>query len=347
MGLSPFMIRRLFSCVWSIGIAAGIALAVLSSAARHDPSGAETASYPQPQSKVIFEVPHTDFIVVFDFETHRIVRRIDLRAEPPPPGEGYLESPAGPPGSGGRYMYWIGHNGNDLSVIDTTDYRVVGRIPLKEKGPGSVTVARDGKTLYIPHYQAKALTIFDLKEKKQRVIPLPGYPGDIAIAPRGTLLVTSRDSNQLLAVDEATGEIRAIDVGRNPVGVAVTPDGSQAYVSHDTEATVEVIDLAAVPFHVARRIKVKAAGGSAVTAGPDGKYVYVAHCCANSSVTVISVETMSVTCELYLAPEGLDPARILFSPGGDEAFVLNSGSMNISSFRPPCGKPVTENLFDR
>jgi len=207
-------------------------------------------------------------------------------------------------------------------------------------------VARDGKTLYIPHYQAKALTIFDLKEKKQRVIPLPGYPGDIAIALRGTLLVTSRDWNQLLAVNEATGKIRTVEVGRNPVGVAVTPDGSQAYVSHDTEATVVVIDLTKRPFRIAKRIKVKGTGGSAVGAGPAGKYVYVAHCCANSSLTVISVETMSVMCELPLAPEGMDPVRIFFSPGGDEAFILNSGSMNISVFRPPCGEPVTQNLLE-
>ncbi len=321
----------------------GITLAVLSLAGRPNPIGAETASSPRPPSKIFIEVPHTDSIAVFDFEARRVIRRIDLGSDPKPPEDGAREAPIAP---GGRYVYWIRHDGNDLSVIDTTNYQVVGRIPLREKGPGSVTVARDGQTLYIPHYQAKALTIFDLKEKKQRVIPLPGFPGDIAIAPRGTLLVTSRDSNQLLAVDEVTGKIRAVEVGRNPVGVAVTPDGSQAYVSHDTEAVVEVIDLTAIPFHIAKRIKVKGTGGSAVAAGPDGKYIYVAHCCANSSLTVISIETMSVTCELSLAPKGLDPSRIVFSPGGDEAFVLNSGSMNISSFRPPCGEPVTENLFD-
>ena len=336
------MIRRVFSSVWAIGIPTAIAL--FSLAARPDSSGAETASSAQPSSMIIFEVPHSDSIAVFDFKTRRVIRRIDLGSEPHSPEIGGPESPAL---TERHYVYWIRHSGNDLSVIDTTDYRVVGRIPLKEKGPGNVTVSRDGKTLYIPHYQAKALTIFDLKEKRQRVIPLPGYPGDIAIAPGGTLLVTSRDSNQLLAVDEATGAVRAVDVGRNPVGVAVTPDGSRAFVSHDTEAAVEAIDLRAVPFHVAKSIKVNGAGGSAVAAGPDGKYVYVAHCCANSSLTVIAVESMSVTCELFLAPEGLDPVRIVFSPGGDEAFVLNSGSMNISSFRPPCGKPVAENLFDR
>ncbi|MBI3811835.1 MAG: YncE family protein [Nitrospirae bacterium] len=333
-------------CFLTNGIPAGIALAILSLAARPSPSVAETASSPRPPSKILFEVPNTDSIAVFDFETRRVIRRIDLGSEPAPPDEGAREAPAGPSGFGGRYVYWIRHNGNELSVIDTTDYRVVGRIPLREKGPGSVTVARDGQTLYIPHYQAKVLTTFDLKEKKQRVIPLPGFPGDIAIAPRGTLLVTSRDSNQLFAVDEATGRIRAFEVGRNPVGVAVTPDGSQAYVSHDTEAVVVAIDLTADPYRIAKRIKVEGTGGSAVAAEPDGKYVYVAHCCANSSLTVISVETMSVTCELSLAPKGLDPARIVFSPGGDEALVLNSRSMNISSFRPPCGKPVTENLFD-
>jgi DNA-binding beta-propeller fold protein YncE len=338
------MIPRLLSRIWSNGIPVGIALALLSSAAWTHPSGAETSSSPPPPSTVFLEIPHTDSIAVFDFKTRQVIRRIDLGSEPLPPEEGPRETPAGP---GGRYVYWIRHKGNDLTVIDTTDYRVVGRIPLREKGPGNVTVARDGKTLYIPHYQAKALTIFDLKEKKQRVIPLPGYPGDIAIAPRGTLLITSRDSNQLLAVDETTGKISAVDVGRNPVGVAVTPDGSQAFVSHDTEATVDVIDLTTVPFHIAMRIKVKEAGGSAVAVGPDGKYVYVAHCCANSALTVISVESMSVTCELALAPEGLDPVRIVFSPGGDEAFVLNSGSMNLSTFRPPCGKPVAGNLFDR
>jgi DNA-binding beta-propeller fold protein YncE len=337
------MNRCFFPCFWINAATGGVALAILFVAALPHASGADAGSPPRSPSKILFEIPHTDSIGVFDFETRRVIRRIDLGSKLPPPEAGARETPAAPVG---RYVYWIRHEGHDLSVIDTIDYKVVGRIPLKVKGPGNVTVARDGQTLYIPHYQAKALTIFDLKEKKQRVIPLPGFPGDIAIAPRGTLLVTSRDWNQLLAVDEATGHIRAIEVGRNPVGVAVTPDGSQAYVSHDTEAIVEAIDLTGVPFRIAKRITVKAAGGSAVAAGPDGKYVYVAHCCANSSLTVISIETMSVMCELSLAPEGLDPVRVLFSPGGDEAFVLNSGSMNISTFRPPCGQPVTENLLD-
>ena len=66
----------------------------------------------------------------------------------------------------------------------------------------------------------------------------------------------------------------------------------------------------------------------------------------DGGVDLISIETMSVKCELSLAPKGLDPVRIVFFPGGDEAMVINSGSNNISLFRPPCGEPVTENLFD-
>jgi DNA-binding beta-propeller fold protein YncE len=327
---------------WMNGVAIPAAMAVL--ALLVQTAGSQPAPSPKRSSKIFIEIPRTESVAVFDFETRRIIKRIDLGSEVESPGG---EGPESAGASSGRYVYWPRHTGNDISVIDTSDYRVVGRIPLKEKGPGNVTVAPDGHALYIPHYQARALTIFDIKEKKQRVIPLDGFPGDIAVAPRGTLLVTSRDSNQLLAVEEATGRIRAVDVGRNPVGVAVTKDGSLAFVSHDTEATVSVINLTKLPLTVAKNIKVGATGGSAVVAGPDGKTVYVAHCCENSSLTVISVDKLSVMCELSLAPKGLDPARIVFSPGGGEAFVINSGSMNVSFFRPPCGEPVAENLFDQ
>jgi DNA-binding beta-propeller fold protein YncE len=307
-------------------------------------SASQSPTSPQPPSKIFIEIPRTDSIAVFDFETRRILKRIDLgAASEAPEGPGPDASAA----SKGRYVYWPRHNGTDIAVIDTTDYRVVGRIPLKEKGPGNVTVAPDGHALYIPHYQARALTIFNIPDRTQRVIPLDGFPGDVAVAPRGILLVTSRDSNQLLAVEEATGKVRAVSVGRTPVGVAVTRDGTLAFVSHDTEATVSVIDLSKSPLTVAKNIKVRATGGSAVVAGPDGKTVYVAHCCENSALSVISTDTLSVRCDLSLAPGGLDPARIVFSPGGDEAFVINSGSMNVSFFRPPCGKPVAENLFDQ
>ena len=321
----------------------GIALVVLALLAQAIPSRAETTSPPQSRAKAFFEIPGTDSIAVFEFESRRIIKRIPLDSAVQS-RKGKLRGKATSPD--GRYIYWTRHDADDLSVIDVVRYEVVERIPLNEKGPGRVTVAPDGHALYIPHYQAKALTIFDLKEKKQRVIPLNGFPGNIAVTPLGTILVTSRDSNELLAVDEATGSIHAIEVGRNPVGVAVTADGYQAYVSHDTEATVAVIDLREVPFHIAKRVKVRAAGGSAVAVGPDGKYVFVAHCCANSFLTVISIKTMSVKCEISLAPKGLDPIRFVFFPGGDEAFVINSGSMNISSFHLPCGEPISENLFD-
>ena len=337
------MTRSPFSRFWKNGFAVSIALAVLSWVSPPFPSGAETATPPRPPSKAFFEIPRTDSLAVFDFETRRIIRRIDLGSGAPLSEEGARETFAAP---GGRYIYWSRHFGNDISVIDTIHYQVVGRIPLMEKEPGNVKVAPDGHALYIPHYQAKALTIFDLTDGTQRVIPLDGFPGNIAVTTRGDILVTSRNSNEVLVVDEVTGRIRAVKVGRTPVGIAVTHDGYQAYVSHDTEAIVAIINLRKEPFRVVKRLKVGFTGGSAVAAGPDGKYVYVAHCCQNSSISVISVDTRSVRCELPLGPKGQDPVRIVFSPGGEEAFIINSGSVNISSFRPPCGKPLTENLFD-
>ena len=337
------MTRRHFPHRWAIGSLMVIALTILFPLAdiftqvEGSPSGLK--SHP----KVYIEDPVSDSIAVFEFESRRIIKRIPL--EPDTGGlKGGLRGMAISPD--GDYAYWTGHESDNVLVIDTAKDEVVKRIPLTQKDPGNITIARDGHALYIPHYQARALTILNIKENKQRVIPLNAFPGDIAATGQGRILITSRDSNQLLVLDESTGRISVIEVGRNPVGIAITQDGTQAYVSHDNEGSVAVIDLTETPFHVAHRVNVKVAGGSAVAVGPDGKYVFVAHCCANSSVTVISVETQSVKCRLPLGPKGLDPVRIFFSPAGDEAFVINSGSRNISSFRLPCGKTIAENLFD-
>lgn len=328
---------------WKQGFSGAIVLTALWIPALPFPGWAETPPQPRSSSLAFFEVPRTDSIAVFEFKSRRVIKKIPLGGEVPSGEEGTGKTDDIQPG---RYLYWARHGADDISVVDTLSLEVVRRIPLSVKGPGNVTVARDRHALFIPHYQEKALTIFDLRTEKQRVVRLDGYPGDIAATPQGILLITSRDSNQVLALDEATGRIAAIDVGRNPVGIAATPDGSQAYVSHDTEAVVAVIDLRDKPYRVIKRIRLAVAGGSAVASAPDGKHMLVAHCCANSSVTVLSVRSMTVQCEISLGPEGLDPVRIVFSPGGDEAFIINSGSMNISSFRLPCGSPVTENLFD-
>ena len=235
------------------------------------------------------------------------------------------------------------HLSASVTVIDTLKDEAVERIDLPLPGPGNIAMAPDGSALFIPHYSEKAVTVLKIPEYTTRVFKLEDFPGDVAVTrDGGTVLVTARDSDSLLAIDVLTGRVSSVQVGRNPVAIGLTQDGLEAYVSHDNAREVYVIDLTIVPFVVKRRVDVGTAGGAAVAVTPDGRYVFVAHCCANSSVSVIAIETKELECHLSLAPEGLDPIRILFTPDGSEAIVINGRSKNISVIRPPCGTPVAE-----
>lgn len=276
---------------------------------------------------------------------HKILKRIALNES----SGGSRESPRGIVLSpDGRFAYLTHHRSATVSVIDTATDEAIRRIDLPLPEPGTIAITPEGGLLYIPHYSAKALTIINVPENTTRVIPLEGFPGDLAVTPDGrAVLITSRDSNSLLVLDPLTDRVVSVRVGLNPVGIGITPNGEEAYVSHDNARIVVVVDLKTVPFKVKGMIDVGMAGGSAVAVGPDGRHVFVAHCCANSAVSVIEVSTKTVACQLPLAPKGLDPVRIVFTPNGSEAFVMNSRSRNISTIRPPCGPPKTENPFDR
>jgi YVTN family beta-propeller protein len=294
-------------------------------------------------SKVYIPDPVSDTVAVFNPSTHRVVKTIHLGDKP----AGRRDDPRGVALSpDGRYAYLTNHGSDTVTVIDTDQDEAVRRIALPLPEPGNIAMDPKGGVLYIPHYSAKAVTILNVPENTSRVIHLEGFPGDAAVTRDGrAVLITSRDSSALLVLDPVTGHVSSVPVGLNPVGIGVTPDGGEAYVSHDNARIVVVVDLKTMPFRVKGIIDVDMAGGSAVAVAPDGGHVFVAHCCSNSAVSVIQTSTKSVACHLPLAPKGLDPVRIVFSPDGSEVFVINSQSRNVSIIHPPCGKPRTENIF--
>jgi YVTN family beta-propeller protein len=58
--------------------------------------------------------------------------------------------------------------------------------------------------------------------------------------------VTINFPNNVSVIDTATNTVVAtIPVGMGPIGIAITPDGTRAYVTNDVSNTVSVIDTAA------------------------------------------------------------------------------------------------------
>lgn len=118
--------------------------------------------------------------------------------------------------------------------------------------------------------------------------------------------VINSQTNQIL------GEV---EVGKGPYSVAITPDGSYAYVANETAGTVSVVNIATRQV-VGEPIKV-GAKPSTIAFSPNGADAYVTDH-GSSEVSVIEAATKKVVAEI---PVGTEPYGIAVSPGGNFAYV--------------------------
>ena len=125
-----------------------------------------------------------------------------------------------------------------------------------------------------------------------------------------------------------------IDVGDGPIGLAVTPDGSDVYVANHNDNTVSIIDT--FTNTVIDTVSVgNAPWGIAI--GADGKYVYVTNS-VSDTVTVIQTEDRSV---IRTYSVGDTPRGVSAPANGTYAYVVNQGDGSISKIDMD-GDAVTE-----
>ena len=114
-----------------------------------------------------------------------------------------------------------------------------------------------------------------------------------------------------------------ITVGSKPRGVAVSPDGTTAYVANSFSNTVSVINTTTNTVTTTITVGTRPRG---VAVSPDGTTAYVTNNTANT-VSVINTTTNAVTATITV---GTSPYGVAVSPDGTEAYVTNTGSNNVS-----------------
>ena len=147
----------------------------------------------------------------------------------------------------------------------------------------------------------------------------------------GTIWVTNRTFNNVVAFDARTGEVLAtIAVGRNPIGI-ISPQGTgKLYVSNEDDGTVSVISKESLS--VVKTITL-AAGSRPhhINDSPDGSIVYVAEFGANR-VAAIDTETDSVAAELITNPSvAARTHSVWVSQNNQTLYVANSGLNEIAA----------------
>ena len=199
----------------------------------------------------------------------------------------------------------------NVSDIDTLTYTLTTP-PAK----GTVVIHADGTFTYTPAPQSRLdayttpgpdVDSFSVAVSDGRHIPVTVTVEDIPIAAAETLV---------LAV---------VTTGSSPYHVAVSPDGTRAYISNFGSDTVTVIDAATDAVVATISVGLAPEG---VAISPDGELVYVAIDRSNS-VTVIDTATNTVIGSIGVVDRA---GSVAFSPDGTRAYVGQSGFWSGISF---------------
>jgi YVTN family beta-propeller protein len=136
----------------------------------------------------------------------------------------------------------------------------------------------------------------------------------VAVNGTGNVSVINTASNTVVVT---------VAVGFGPSGIAITPDGSRAFVTNVGADNVSVINTASNTV-----VATVAVGGSpyGIAITPDGSFAYVANA-GSDNVSVINTASNTVVTTVAV---GAEPGDVAITPDGSLAYVTNSLSDDVS-----------------
>lgn len=251
----------------------------------------------------------------------------------------------------GYLVFATNEASGDLSVVDGKSLRVIQTTALGKR-PRGLRLSPDGRLLYValsgspvggpgvdesklppPDKTADGIGVFDVSTLKlTRVLHGISDPEQIAPTRDGKLVVASEDTGRAEILDANSGNVLArVDVGAEPEGVAVSPDGRFAYLTSESDNVLTVVDLARnaklKQFKVAERPR-------GVLFSPDGARAYVTGE-GDRSVTVINGQDHTILSRLVFPDENAKPMGMALSPDGAHLYVTMGRGGDLVSVKLP------------
>lgn len=115
------------------------------------------------------------------------------------------------------------------------------------KGPEGGDISPDGREYWAANSNDGSVSIIDVTAKKvvQTLDVKTGHSNRLKFTRDGKLVLISDPGNQGLVVVDAASrqEVKRLNVGRQPEGILIAPNGAHAYIAVAGEKTVAVLDL--------------------------------------------------------------------------------------------------------
>ncbi len=212
-----------------------------------------------------------------------------------------------------------------MAIIDVANGQIVKKVTVGSD-PAGLAVSPDSRRVYVANGGSTTVSVIDTDpasvnyNNEIRRITAGAQPTGIAVAADGRrLYVTLRGSDSVAVVDTATDAVIAtVGVGDSPRSVAITPDGTQAYVAN-YDGRVSVISTA--DNSVVNQISVGSQPTS-IAMGRDGT-AYVAN--GDDTLSLIDIKTQSVFATVPLDPNGESGAHnVAVDNGGTRIYVTDA-----------------------
>jgi YVTN family beta-propeller protein len=207
----------------------------------------------------------------------------------------------------GNNLYVVDQSRLTVSVVSTATGSVVATVPVNDAS--AVAITPDGSRVYVQGVSSSFSPVDVIDTATNTVIasiPVPGIVSfGIADTPNGrNIYVTGGFTANVSVISTSTNTVTATisDPGR-PEGIAISPDGSRAYVTNlenpaATGNQVDVIDTTTNT--VVGSIPVGAVP-EALAVTPDGAFVYVKNA-GSGTVSVIDTSTNTVIAVVQTEP---------------------------------------------
>ena len=171
-----------------------------------------------------------------------------------------------------------------------------------------------------------------------------GPPTNLAIHPSGEIALVANSlepviqgwghrlepDNKVFLVDLKTSPptvIGTITVGKQPSGMAISPNGELALVANRADGTISVLSIRGKDVLVVDTVPVGAATDSvsAVAITPDGKHALAAKAAANK-IALLSIDGQKVSYDKRDLPTGIFPYNVAVTPDGKLALTVDNGN---------------------
>ena len=178
---------------------------------------------------------HSSSVSVVDTQQYKTIKEIRLGGN-----KGYI--PRGIAiSSDSQKAYVANMGGGTISVIDLTALEVIADIPATAN-PRHIILSRDQRTLYISDNILGKILAFDLIAKKtMREVFIGKMARTIALSPDERYLFgVSHEEGKLVVVDTASFTVIYKKDFPFPMGLAVTPDGKQLWITSYQMGMIQV-----------------------------------------------------------------------------------------------------------